>query len=615
MKLSVLWLRGSSAAQRAYLVWRQEGLAAVTRKGMAKLRAWRASSSVHRASRSSLAGNLPSQARAEPWPDVSVVIPVFNGVTFVRQCLESIFASADSVRFEVIVIDQNSRDGARKMLRTLAARHSNMILIENATNVGFTRAVNQGSAVARGEYLAICNSDVVATPGWLDRLVDPLRRDPQLAVVSPLTNYVGEGPQLDSDARAVTPETAADYAARLADRVGVQPVVDRLVFFCVLVRKSAFDLLGGLSDAYGMGNYEDDDFCMRARLAGFTLALVPSAFVFHYGSRTFQEQKVGHVGWMIRNEGIFFERLARLSSQSILVHRAIRSDTPQVSVIVRTKDRPSLLRAALTSLSNQTLPDFEVVVVNDGGGPIGSLLEFFEPYLRISAVEHGVSRGRSAALNAGLAAAKGRWITYLDDDDIVYPSHLENLVTPLQQDGKTMIAYSDANKALCWVDKDGEQLVVVQRTRFAQQPFDAPALLVDNWIPILSVMHSADCISEGSSFDPGLDMFEDWDMLIRLARRVEFHHVPRITCEYRFRFGMTVDDSTLHLREKALEARLDLYHRYPVPQGELSRRRDQAVEFVRQQIHDIRRISALDVDQSQKSLLLAARLGGFSLPG
>jgi len=549
----------------------------------------------------------------EPSPSVSIVIPVYNGLDYTRECIESIYNSPTAVRFEVIVIDQNSQDGAREMLQEMAITLPNFRLIENSVNVGFGRAINQGAAIARGEFLAISNSDLVMTPGWLDPLVHALRNDHDLAVVSPMTNYVGEGPQIDPEAGDVTPQTAPFYAQRIAGREGVVSVVDRLVFFCVLVRKQVFDLLGGLSDVFGLGNYEDDDLCFRIRLAGYKLGIAPGAFVFHYGSRTFKEQKIDYTTLMLRNEGIFYDRVANFSTGLPRnVHRS-RPPTPAVSVVVRTKDRPQLLRQALLSLANQFYMDFEVVVVNDGGEDVALLLNEFEPYLRFAYVFHSTPHGRAAALNAGVNAAKGRWIAYLDDDDIVYPYHLELLWSHLRQNPEVPLVYADVNKVLLWSDFMGQDLAVVERTRFASRTFDSNTLMVDNWIPIMSFMHSADVFQKIGFFDEQLEVFEDWDLLLRLANLGSFEHIRRVTSEYRFRFGETLGDSTLSLREKALSARLKLYGRYPPHDDKMLYLRDEAIKFSVQQMADVRHAIEVETCDLQRSYLVAAYLGGFSL--
>src|SRR3989442_8607325 len=122
-----------------------------------------------------------------------------------------------------------------------------------------------------------------------------------------------------------------------------------------------------------MRNLEDDDLCVRTRMAGYRLAIEPGAFVFHHGSVTWKAGRISHDEWMTRNRPIYFDRVARLSTTLIPRPRSpvVR---PDVSVIVRTVDRPLLLRQALVSLANQTFGTFEVVLVSDAGGDLDDLL-------------------------------------------------------------------------------------------------------------------------------------------------------------------------------------------------------------------------------------------------
>ncbi len=142
-------------------------------------------------------------------------------------------------------------------------------------------------------------------------------------------------------------------------------------------------------------------------------------------------------------------------------------------MIVRTHDRPALLEQALTSLANQTRADFEVIVVNDGETPVGELLCRLESHLHLREVA-GPRCGMAAANNAGLAAAMGRWIAYLDDDDIWYPRHLERLMAAIEGNG-AQVAYTDAVRALCWSDLTHD--AVVLRLPCVSLDFDASRLL------------------------------------------------------------------------------------------------------------------------------------------
>ena len=87
----------------------------------------------------------------------------------------------------------------------------------------------------------------------------------------------------------------------------------RLFFFCVIIRRALWEMLGGLDEVYKVGTYEDDDFCLRARMAGWSMAVVPGVFVFNGESKTFQDNRIDRGEWLFRNEKIFLEKASRLS--------------------------------------------------------------------------------------------------------------------------------------------------------------------------------------------------------------------------------------------------------------------------------------------------------------
>ncbi|HEV7921152.1 MAG TPA: PIG-L family deacetylase [Thermoanaerobaculia bacterium] len=193
-------------------------------------------------------------------------------------------------------------------------------------------------------------------------------------------------------------------------------------------------------------------------------------------------------------------------------------ETLPISVIVRTKDRPALLAEAIESIRANDYPA-EIVVVNDGG---------VRPAVDgVKLVEHETPRGRSEAMNAGVRAASGRFIAFLDDDDLYYPEHLGTLAAAA---GKSPHAawYSDAVSAFV-----SPALETRQRLRLFSADFDRDLLLLDNYIPLPTLLVGRETYLDAGGFDPAFDLFEDWDFLIRVSQRGEFAHLPRVTCEIR----------------------------------------------------------------------------------
>jgi LmbE family N-acetylglucosaminyl deacetylase/GT2 family glycosyltransferase len=201
---------------------------------------------------------------------------------------------------------------------------------------------------------------------------------------------------------------------------------------------------------------------------------------------------------------------------------SIRETLP-VSVIIRTKNRPALLREAIESVRTSGYPA-DVVVVNDGG----PRFEFSDVQL----VEHESSLGRSEAMNSGVRAAKSKFITFLDDDDLFYPEHLPTLTAAAAAAPEKLAWYSDAISSFLRLGSAG-QFETQSRQRLFMQDFDRDLLLVDNYIPLITLLVERQRFLDLGGFDPAFDLFEDWDFLIRLSALGDFARVPRVTCEVR----------------------------------------------------------------------------------
>ena len=201
--------------------------------------------------------------------------------------------------------------------------------------------------------------------------------------------------------------------------------------------------------------------------------------------------------------------------------------TPAVSVIVRTKDRPALLAEALASVAAQTLRGLEVVVVNDGGESVRDVVDALPPTLHRSLVDLQPGRGRSAAGNAGIAAAKGSFLLFLDDDDLLLPDAVERLLAAAPSSEAVVYGEVEAVRY-----PDGERSQGTPWRRFAV-PFDATGLLFENFIPFNAALLPTRVVRELGGLDESLECFEDWDLFLRLSDRLPFVHVPVRVAEYR----------------------------------------------------------------------------------
>jgi LmbE family N-acetylglucosaminyl deacetylase len=209
------------------------------------------------------------------------------------------------------------------------------------------------------------------------------------------------------------------------------------------------------------------------------------------------------------------------------------SEGPLVSVVVRTRDRPELLRQALASLAAGSYRRVEVVLMNDGGEPP----EVPDDYpFRVVAINLAENQGRAAAANAGVEAATGDYIAFLDDDDLAEAEHLATLVSLVSAEG-VRVAYTDAAVGVYELDPDQGWRQRERRLPYSRD-FDPELLLFDNYIPFNTLLIERSLFAEVGPFDSELPFFEDWELLIRLSEAAPFHHHPAVTCEYRhFRGG------------------------------------------------------------------------------
>jgi GT2 family glycosyltransferase len=236
-----------------------------------------------------LTAGRPVPARAiAPWPgtpSVSIVITCHDNLLFTRMCVESLLDVTAYPGYELVIVDNGSRDGTPAYLRELADRNPHVRLVLNAENAGFARACNQGLATARGDLLVLLNDDTLPTPGWLPRLIAPLA-DPAIGLAGAVTNRIGNEAEIPVSYRTWGEllEFAAQRAVSHHDAVFD---IRTLTMFCLAMRRDVLEQIGPLDQRFEIGMLEDDDYSMRARQAGYRLVCAEDAFVHHFGETSF----------------------------------------------------------------------------------------------------------------------------------------------------------------------------------------------------------------------------------------------------------------------------------------------------------------------------------------
>jgi O-antigen biosynthesis protein len=223
-------------------------------------------------------------------PLVSIMIPTFNKVAYLYQCLESILAYTD-IPFELIIVDDCSHDATSQVLGKLVNVH----IVKNAENMEFIRSCNKGASLAKGQYILFLNNDVMVTPKWLSVMVETMGRYPKCGAVG--AKLVRPDGTLQ-EAGCVTWQDGSALAYGRGDdpwkpEYCYPREVDYCSAACLLVRAELFHKLGGFDERYLPAYYDDSDLCFGIRQLGYQVVFQPQATVFHYeyGSRSFERAK------------------------------------------------------------------------------------------------------------------------------------------------------------------------------------------------------------------------------------------------------------------------------------------------------------------------------------
>jgi Flp pilus assembly protein TadD len=180
-------------------------------------------------------------------------------------------------------------------------------VIENPENFGFPKGCNQGIEVATGNYILLLNNDVILTDKWLERLVACASSDPQIGLVGSMTNNIS-GRQRDELACYSSVEEMHHYAQLFHQKNrGNWFDCPRIVGFCMLIKREVVEKIGLLDERFGKGNYEDDDYCLRARQAGYRTVIAGDVFIHHFGSVTFKNS-TDYDALLKENEKIFRDK-------------------------------------------------------------------------------------------------------------------------------------------------------------------------------------------------------------------------------------------------------------------------------------------------------------------
>lgn len=258
---------------------------------------------------------------------VSVIIVSFNTRDILMSCLQALRTHSDGLPLEIIVVDNDSRDGSPEMV---AEHFPDVVLIANAVNAGFAAANNQAFAVASYPYLILLNPDAFIQPGSLAASVRFMEEHPECGiaggkVVSP------EGHLEPSARRFPTPLSKILTLSGISGRFSNSPLLNRHEFggfthdqaievdwvpgTYSIIRRKMLDKIGYFDERFFL-YYEETDLCLRAKRAGWKVCFIPEAEVTHIGgacSKTVQDKSFDAgasqvLSFRLRSECLYYRK-------------------------------------------------------------------------------------------------------------------------------------------------------------------------------------------------------------------------------------------------------------------------------------------------------------------
>lgn len=342
-------------------------------------------------------------------PLLSVIVLARDRAADTRRCLAALRRHTPGP-LEVLLYDNASKPAAAAAFRALARAWPALRLVRNKRNLPFARAVNAGMRAARGTHFCWLNNDAVVGPGWREGLESALLDAPRTAAAGPLTSNMAPPDQIARRAGSGTQE------------------VPFLGGFCFMLHRDAFLEAGPLDERFVWG-WEDMDYCLRLRRAGFGLRLARRVFVEHAGSATIRTLPApGRRRSDLSNRRLL-RRLWGAHPEVAALLKATPAPwdvvRPDISVLVPAHRGAALTRACLRTLERGAAGrQVEVILVAPPGEAAG-LKEATRLPIRVLTAPAGTPTTR--AFNLGRRACRGGTVVLMDPRGRLEPGALSDM--------------------------------------------------------------------------------------------------------------------------------------------------------------------------------------------
>ena len=232
-------------------------------------------------------------------PSVEIIIPVYNALKHVKKCLKSL-DKYNSYNYKIIIVDDNCNEETKFFLNKYKNK-DNYLLITNDKNLKFTKSVNRGLKNSNADISVILNSDTIVTKNWIEKIINCFKSNKKIGIVGVLSNaasWQSVPHRFDKNGdfavNKLPKSLSLNHISKIIEKSSknIYPMVPSINGFCFCVKKEVINRIGLFDEVnFPSGYGEEDDFCLRAKKAGFKLALADDTYVYHSKTKSYKKSQ------------------------------------------------------------------------------------------------------------------------------------------------------------------------------------------------------------------------------------------------------------------------------------------------------------------------------------
>ncbi|UCD15927.1 MAG: glycosyltransferase family 2 protein [Candidatus Omnitrophota bacterium] len=203
-----------------------------------------------------------------------VVVLSFNRMDVTRQFVDSFLANTE-YPCRLIMIDNGSGDGTKEYLCTLQSTDNCIIkVVLNRENRGFIRGMNQGIELSHAPYVCLANNDLIFTKGWLSEAISVLQKNSRIGLLNPNSNNLGLQPRSQANLETLAQDLRSNHRGEFVE-------MPFCIGFCMVTKREVIDKVAGYSEEFYPMFFEDTDYSMKVKEAGYLTGVAKSSYVYH----------------------------------------------------------------------------------------------------------------------------------------------------------------------------------------------------------------------------------------------------------------------------------------------------------------------------------------------